>query len=305
MKQFFTFIFLLGTLSVFAQQDVQYSQFIFNKLAFNPAYAGSKEAMTLAAIYRHQWQGIEGAPRTFNVQAHSPFFKNRNGLGLAITSDAIAHTRSSYADLSYAYRIPFKNDSKLAIGLAARFENTRIDVNAIEVIDNLDPDVPFADGNRNTVNFGIGAYYSAQNFYIGLSAPTLLKNNLYSDDYVGARSISRFRSYYLMAGVIAPVSQNIKFKPAMMISYAQNAPFELDLNASFLFMDVLWLGVSYRLGDSVAGVIQYQFSKQFKAGLAVDFTTSELNSYTRGSGEIMIEYLFSYEKEGINNIRFF
>ena len=305
MKAIITFVFSLGIFSLFGQQDVQYSQFIFNKLAFNPAYAGSKEAMTLAAIYRHQWQGIEGAPRTFNVQAHSPFSKNRNGLGLAITSDAIAHTRSSYADLSYAYRIAFKNRAKLALGLAARFENTRFDISAIEVVDGLDPNVPFDDDNRNTVNFGVGAYYAAPNFFVGLSAPTLLKNNLYGSEYIGARSISRFRSYYFMAGVIAPVSQNILFKPAMMVSYAPNAPFELDINASFLFMESLWLGASYRLGDSVDGVIQYQFTKQFKAGLALDFTLSELNDYTRGSGEIMIEYLFSYEKEGVNNIRFF
>ena len=305
MKQFFTLVFILWGYLLFAQQDVQYSQFIFNKLSFNPAYAGSKEAMTLAAVYRHQWQGIEDAPRTFNVQAHSPFAKNRNGLGLAITADKIGHTRTSYADLSYAYRIPFKNESTMSIGLAARFENTRFDVNAIEIIDQGDDFVPYDDGNRNTVNFGLGAYYAAKNFYVGLSIPTILKNNLYSDNYIGTRSISRFRSYYFMAGVIAPVARNILFKPAIMISYAPNAPFEVDINASFLFMESIWLGVSYRLEDSIDGVIQYQFSKQFKAGVAIDFTLSELSDYTAGSMELMVEYLFSYDKEGVNNIRFF
>jgi len=294
MKQFFTFIILWGATILSAQSDVQYSQFIFNKLAFNPAYAGSKEAMTLAAIYRHQWQGIEDAPRTLNVQVHSPFAKNRNGLGLAITADKIGHTKTSYADLSYAYRIPFnKGASTFSIGLMARFENTRFDIANINIIDQGDNFVPFDDGNKNTVNFGVGTYYSARNFYVGLSIPTILRNNLYSDNFIGTRSISRF------------LAENILFKPAMMISYAPNAPFEIDINASFLLMESIWLGVSYRLEDSIDGVVQYQFSKQFKAGLAIDFILSELNDYTAGSFELMVEYLFSYEKEGINNIRFF
>ena len=128
---------------------------------------------------------------------------------------------------------------------------------------------------------------------------------MYSDEYIGASRLNRLRSYYLMAGLIAPVARNVLFKPAMLISYSPNSPFELDINGSFLFVEAIWVGATYRLGDSVHGVFQYQFSKQFKAGVSVDFTVSELSNYTAGSFEIMMEYLFSYDKDGVNNIRFF
>jgi type IX secretion system PorP/SprF family membrane protein len=306
MKQLtFSVLMVLSGMGLFAQQDAQYSQFIFNKLSFNPAYVGSKEALALASVYRYQWQGIEGAPRTLNVQTHAPFANYRNGIGLSITSDQVGILNSSLADLFYAYRIPFRNKSTLSIGLQTRFEYTRLDLTDVELIHIGDNSVPTGEGDRTNINFGLGVYYSAKSFFVGLSAPQLLKNTLYNDDFIGLGRLSRFRSYYLMAGVIAPVGNNVYFKPSMMISYNPNAPFEMNFNASFLFMEALWLGVSYRLGDSVQGVVQYQFNKQFKAGLALDFTLSELQRYTAGSLEVMVEYLFSFEKDGINNIRFF
>ena len=288
-----------------AQSDVQYSQFIFNKMAFNPAYAGSKEALTLGAIYRHQWQGIEGAPRTLSAFTHTPFFKNRCGAGLAVTSDRIGMVDNSYIDLNYAYRIALAKESTLSLGVLSRFEYSQIDWLKAQVIDQGDEFVPGGESGRTGVNFGLGAYYTSKNFYVGISAPTLLKNNLYSDQYFGANSFSKFRSYYLMAGAIAKVSENVMFKPAMMISYSPNAPFEVDLNASFLFMRAFWLGATYRLGDSVDAVVQFQLSQQLKLGLATDFTLTELNDYTDGSFEIMLEYLFLHDKDNINNIRFF
>lgn len=273
-------------------------------MAFNPAYAGSKDAMTLGAIYRHQWQGIEGAPRTFSAFAHAPFLKNRCGAGLAITSDKIGMVDNNYIDLNYAYRIPLRKGTTFSFGLLTRFEYSQVEWNKAETIDYGDIAIP-AEGTSTGVNFGVGAYLSSKNYYVGLSVPSLLKTNLYSDAFFGINQISKFRSYYLMGGVIARVSPNVMFKPSMMISYNPNAPFELDLNASFLFMNAFWIGATYRLGDSVDAVLQYQFSKQFKLGLATDFTLTELKNYTSGSFEVMIEYLFFYDNEGINNIRFF
>lgn len=298
------YLLLLGAITLTAQQDVQYSQFIFNKMAFNPAYAGSKEAMTLGALYRHQWQGIEGAPRTFSAFAHAPFLNNRCGAGLAVTSDQIGMIDNSYIDLNYAYRIALKKETVLSIGLLTRFEYSQVDWFRAQTIDLGDDMIP-VETSQTGVNFGLGTYLSSKNYYVGLSVPSLLKTNLYSDEFFGINEISRFRSYYLMGGVIARVGDNVLFKPAMMISYNPNAPFELDLNASFLFMNAFWLGATYRLGDSVDAVLQYQFTQQFKLGLATDFTLSELRDYTTGSFEVMLEYLFFYDKEGVNNIRFF
>ncbi len=301
----FTLLLVLGGAKVFAQSDAQFSQFIFNKLSFNPAYVGSKEALTLAAVYRHQWEGIAGAPRTLNVQTHSPFANNRNGIGLSITSDQIGIVNSSFADLYYAYRIPFKKNASLSIGIQTRFEYTRLDLTNIDLIHIGDGQVPTDATDKTHINFGLGLYYSTPDFYIGVSVPQLLKSTLYNDSFIGIGSLNRFRSYYFMAGVITPIANNVLFKPSMLISYNPNAPFELDVNASFLFLEAFWLGATYRLGDAVTGVFQYQFSKQFKAGIALDFIHSDLRKYTAGSLEIMIEYLFSFDQNGVNNIRFF
>jgi len=301
----YTLIVLFVGYAAHAQYEPQYSQFIFNKLAFNPAYAGSKEALVLGAVYRHQWEGVVGAPRTMAAYTHAPFSGGRAGVGLAITSDKIGFTDNSYVDLSYAYRLKFDNKSTLSLGLMSRFEYSQINWEQAQIVDIGDEDVPAGESGRTTLNFGMGVYYSSKSFYVGFSMPQILKPNLYGDEFFGIGNYSRFRNYYLMTGVIAPVGDNVLFKPAMMVSYSPNAPFELDINASFIFMESFWLGATYRLGDSVDGVIQYQFTKQLKAGLAMDYTLTELQQYSKGSVEFLIEYLFSHEQGGVNNIRFF
>lgn len=295
------FAILLAT-GLNAQAEVQYSQFIFNKLAFNPGYAGSKEALTMGTIYRHQWQGVNGAPRTLSAYTHAPFAGGRSGAALAVTSDRIGLIENSYIDLSYSYRIPL-GDGKLSLGAQTRFEYSEIDWLKTELVDADDETIPGAQAGRTGVNFGAGLYYSTDNYYVGMSAPQLLKNNLYTDDNVQSASV--LQSYYLMGGLVTQVSENVKFKPAMMISYSPNAPFELDLNASFLFMNAFWLGATYRLGDSMDAVMQFQLSPQLKLGLATDFTLTELREYTDGSFEIWLEYVFIKEVDGVNNIRFF
>jgi len=304
-KIIYTTLFLFGVIAAQAQYEPQYSQFVFNKLAFNPAYAGSKEALVLGAVYRHQWEGVVGAPRTMAAYTHAPFAKNRGGVGLAITSDKIGFTDNSYVDLSYAYRLTFQNKSVLSVGLMSRFEYSQINWDQAQIVDIGDQEVPINESGRTTLNFGAGLYYTSKSFYVGFSMPQILKPNLYSAAFFGVGNYSRFRSYYFMTGAIAPVGDNVLFKPAMMISYSPNAPFEMDINASFIFMEAFWLGATYRLGDSMDGVIQYQFTKQFKAGVAMDFTLTELQQYSKGSFEILIEYLFSHDKGGVNNIRFF
>jgi type IX secretion system PorP/SprF family membrane protein len=294
---------LFYSAGLLAQAEVQYSQFIFNKLAFNPAYAGSKETLTLGAIYRHQWQGVNGAPRTFSAYTHAPFSGGKSGAALAITSDRIGIVENSYIDLSYAYRIPL-GQGKLSLGLQTRFEYSQIDWLKTELVTPDDNVIPGGESGRTGVNFGTGVYYSTSNFYVGLSAPQLLRNNLYTDNS-GVQSAAILQSYYLMGGVVTRVSENVLFKPAMMISYSPNAPFELDLNASFLFMNAFWLGATYRLGDSMDAVMQFQLSPQLKLGIATDFTLSELRNYTDGSFEVSLEYIFLKEIDGVNNIRYF
>ena len=307
MKKLLLFLFVLnfsaGVLN--AQQDVNYSHFMFNRLAFNPAYAGSKETLTIGAIYRHQWQGIQGAPRTGSVYAHTPFMNGRSGAGLSVTSDHVGMMNNNYFDLSYAYRIPTGDKGTLSLGLSGRLEMTQIDWTMARALDIDDQTIMGMEEGRSGVNFGAGAYYTDSKFYIGLSAPMLVSTTLYDDTSFGVSDIRRQRSYYLMTGYSFTMSENVDFRPGALLTLNPNAPFETDINASFVFMDTFLAGASYRLGDSFDAVIQYKFAPEFKAGFAFDFTTTELQTYSDATFEIMLEYMLDYKSDGVDNIRFF
>lgn len=284
-----------------AQQSPQFTHFMFNKLVYNPAYAGNREALSVSAIYRNQWSGIDGAPTTINANVHTPFSGKRAGIGLSIVADQIGMLNTTFANLAYNYSFKVSEKSKLGIGVMGRMEHGRIDWSKADPSD-VDDQMIFMETTSNwQPNFGFGLYLSGANYYIGVSAPTLLENALYTDlGYSG-----EYRSYYAMAAMMFDISSKVKFKPSAMISYNQNVPMDLDLNASFLLMDVLWLGGTWRMGDSFDAIIQYQFTDELRAGMAFDFTTSKLNAYTSGSYEMMVEYTFVKGDEKLQNIRYF
>ena len=306
MKKLLSVVFSLFMVAAcYGQYDIHYSLYMFNKLAINPAYAGSKEAMTLSGHYRNQWEGISGAPETFTVSAHTPFFKKRSGLGLNILADKIGIVQSYNIGLSYAYRIPIKKGTTLSIGLDGQFEYARLDWNEVDPLDSQDDFIPAAQTNKFNPNFGMGLYYNAPKFFVGFSMPRILKTTIFDDNPIQEAGINNLRSYYLMSGFIFKVAKNVNFQPGFLMTYNRRTPFELDLNASFVFMDRLWLGASYRLEDSFDLLAQFQLTDQLKAALAVDFTLSELNNYSPGSFELMLEYIFIRTGERLNNIRYF
>lgn len=288
-----------------AQSEVNFTQFMHNKLAINPGYAGAKEALTFTGLYRHQWTSIEGAPRTASFNVNMPFFNNRCGAGLSVISDRIGLFTTNYVELSYAYRIKLKGSSVLSLGLQGRIEQARTDWGKADPLDMGDEQIPMEQSKRFNPNFGWGAYFQNESFFAGFSMPTLLKTTQYKDVGNELSEVRSMTSTYFMAGLVQRISRNIYFRPSVMATMNENAPFDLDINASFLLMEKLWLGASYRLGDSMDGIVQYQINKQFKAGVAVDFTVSDLNNYTGNSYELLLEYRMIYDNEEINNIRFF
>ncbi len=290
----------LGFIAV-AQHAPQYSTFMFNKLAYNPAYAGSREVLTIGADYRNQWSGINGAPKTASIYAHTPFFKQRAGAGLSIISDQVGMMNFNYVNLSYNYRLPLSNGATLSLGLMGRLEHGAIDWTKADAIDQNDRLVQATTTSKVQPNFGMGVYYAHDNYYVGLSVPQVMKNALYTN--LGA--VVNNRNFYLMGGAVIKVNDNIKFKPAALISYNPNAPFEVEVNANFIFMDAFWVGASYRLGDSFDGVVAYQITKQIKAAIVADFTLSELKDYTTGSFEFLVEYSFIYDNTRVKNLRYF
>lgn len=288
-----------------AQFDVQYSHFMYHQLGYNPAFAGAKGVPVIQALYRNQWSGIEGAPQTANINFHMPLFKNRTGLGLSVTGDQIGIVETLLFDLSYAYRIHLKNDAAVAIGLRYRQEFGRINWQDLDPIDIGDESLPDRQITKSNPNFGVGLYYNTSKFYVGVSMPHFLTTRVYDGFKLGDFQISSTRTMYIMGGYLFDIGNNVKFKPAALVSFNKNTPFELDLNASFLFLDALWVGATWRMGDSVDGLLMYELSNKFKIGAAFDLTLTELNHFTPGSFEILLEYCFMSDKSRLVNIRYF
>ncbi len=302
MKKTYLLInFVCLSILAIAQHAPQFSTFMFNKLAYNPAYAGSREVLTIGADYRNQWTGIEGAPKTVSIYAHTPFFKQRAGAGLSIVSDKIGMMNFNYINLSYNYKIPLSNGSSLAIGLMGRLEHGAIDWSKTDAVDGNDRLVQSTKTSKVQPNFGLGMYYSHENYYVGLSVPQVMKNTLYSN----LETVVNNRNFYLMGGAVFKVTDNVKFKPSALVTYNFHAPFEMEVNANFIFMDTFWVGASYRLEDSFDAVVAYQINKQIKAALVADFTLSELRDYTSGSFEFLVEYSFDYDNIRVKNLRYF
>jgi type IX secretion system PorP/SprF family membrane protein len=286
-----------------AQHESQYTHFAFNRMAYNPAYAGSKEDLTVGALYRHQWAGIEGAPRTINATVHTPFFNKKCGAGLMIYGDKIGITNTMSVAFDYNYKIKMGNGT-LSMGVRAEGEYGSMDLSSADPSDAVDNLITTTAANPTRVspNFGGGMYFSNQKFYVGASVPRIFKNHLYSN-FPDGRDV---RTAYLTGGVILPVGTKVKLMPSAMASVNFSAPWQYDFNLNAIFMNTLWIGGSYRVNDSFDALIQYQLNGQTRFGMSYDFTTSALKKSSNGSLEVMIEHTFcNCAKENITNLRFF
>jgi type IX secretion system PorP/SprF family membrane protein len=290
--------------SASSQNDVQYTHFMFNKMGYNAGFAGNNGALTLGGIYRYQWFKVDGAPRTLNVHAHMPFAKDRCGIGLSLTADQIGLFKTTSVELSYAYRLPV-GKSTLSLGLSGRLDHGRIDWEAAQGIDPNDGLLP---NDKNPVfapNFGVGAVLSGERYFVGASINQLLNNTYFQYADLANENDFKYRTIYLMGGLDLPLSAKVRFQPSVLASHNARAPFDLDVNAGFVFMDALYAGVSYRLEDSWDLLVGYQITKQLRIGAAYDFTSSDLNTKTAGSVECLLQYTFRYDDMRIKNLRFF
>lgn len=297
-------IFLLDahTNKVYAQQDAQYSMYMFNGLAVNPAYAGSRERLAIMALYRHQWAGFgEGVPRTAVVNAHAPLLNDRIGLGLSVASDNIGPTNMVNVVASYAYRLPVGKDKwagKLCFGLNAQFTTYRQRWSEITTNDPSDPSFSYSSETQFNPNFGAGVYYYNEKMYVGASMPHMLNASLDNNFKLeGTDLVARqYRHYFITAGAIFKLSENVKLKPSVLFKYVNNTPFQGDYNVSFLFKEALWVGASFRSSFqepvAVIGILEYMFAKHWRLGYAYDHTLSDIGAYQSGSHEIMVSYEF-------------
>ncbi|MEM1118932.1 MAG: type IX secretion system membrane protein PorP/SprF [Bacteroidota bacterium] len=312
MKRFiYTTAFLLFSLVAMAQNDVQYTQYLFNRMAYNPAYVGSEQRPIINALYRSQWTGgfADGkAPKTGTINFNTPIQCGRGGIGFGFTSDQAGIFNSNRLDAAYAYKFNVSEKGILSAGLGAQLEFGGADYFRTNPFDQGDLIIENGDEtfNQTRVNFGAGLYYTHNNnFYIGLSVPQLLKTSYFRDIGISGDG-NDFHTYYLMTGFATDLTDNIQLVPGALISFqGQNAPFEFDVNANLVFMEKLWVGLNYRLGDAISGLVQYQLTNDLRAGFAYDFTTSEIRNFSNGTLEFMLSYAFNNYSKNLSNLRYF
>jgi len=310
MKKFLPFILLLFGIywQASAQQLPRYSQYMFNGLVINPAYAGSVDGLSGSLFYRNQWAGFDGAPKTFALSLHSPvIYPEKMGLGFYVEHDQIGKQANTAAYISYAYKIPVKEGASLALGLQAGINNYNADWSSITSLDENDPVFMMNDA-RTVPNFGLGLYFSNEVLYAGLSIPQLINNKLNNIQKLS----KQYRHYLFSAGGIIKISEPLKLRPSILLKYVpSNAPLQADLNMSFLIMDALWIGASYRNNtnvapESVVFILSYLFNNGLRIGYAYDLTTTEISNHTSGSHEITVGFDFrSKKKESIVTPRYF
>jgi len=313
-KKLILLICILGTYNLYAQQEAQYTQFMFNKLALNPGYAGNSELACISILHRSQWVGLEGAPESQVLNFHTPLKNNRIGLGMSILRDNIGPTSSWSYQLKYSYRIPI-GKGKLGVGLQGAVRSFRVDWNDTHAMQTGDDLLNENPASKILPNFGLGLYYQNPSFYLGLSIPNMLKGDLSfyeGSDYTGDFS-KETPHYYFMGGLIVQAGRNMKFKPAILVKLTENSPVKIDINAMLIFFDKLWLGATYRMGgnldngigESVDATIQYQITSGIRAGIAYDYTLSKMRAYNSGTYEIMLDYCINKKDQVMTNPRFF
>ncbi|MFZ4543866.1 MAG: type IX secretion system membrane protein PorP/SprF [Saprospiraceae bacterium] len=300
MKKIFFLLIQFCAVGIYAQQEAQYTHFAFNRMAYNPAYAGSKSDLVLGGIYRHQWFNLPTAPHSANIWAHKAFMKDKVGAGISIQRDQLGLTENYNATLNYAYRMKVANGN-LSVGIRAEGEYNRFDWSKADPADIVDNSI----GNYNArmaPNFGAGLYYQSKSIFFGLSAPRFFKNALYSKKPNGRDQ----RTYFGMAGALIALNQQVKFSPSILFTYNKSAPTAIDFNANLIILNKIWVGGSYRTTDSFDALLQYQANPATRVGIAYDFTTSSIRKNTTGSIEVMMEYTFcGCANEKVKNIRFF
>jgi type IX secretion system PorP/SprF family membrane protein len=300
MKTLLTTLIILMATSLFAQQDVLYSQYMFNKMAVNPAYAGSRELLTADILYRYQWVNIDGAPKTISASIHSPLNNPKLALGFNIFNDKISPMSYTGAMATFAYRIIFPK-SKLSFGIQAGFKNSGIVYNEIIAQDTKDPFLVYQVSNKIVPDANFGVYYYSDKFYAGISSRQLLRNqSVVVTDSVGNSQFAKLLThFYGMTGAAIPLGENVVFRPSLLAKYVSNAPPQFDVNASFLFVNVLWLGVSYRTEKAISLITEINVAQNLRIGYSYDIWLNELKVYNKGSHEIRLSYDFNIRKRFI------
>lgn len=296
-------LFLVISIKSKAQQDPGYTQYMYNPMVVNSAYAGSTETLEAVLIHRSQWVGIEGAPSTQAFSIHSPLQNERIGLGFSAVNDNLGPSNEIYLDGNFSYSLPLGYATKLALGVKAGARVMNIDWTKGRYYDGTDVLLNTNINNKITPSVGAGAFLYADKWYVGASVPNFIRGQYY-DDVQQSVNIERVH-YYLMAGYVFDISDALKFKPAFVTRAVNGAPMSLDVSANFLIQEKFTLGAGYRLDDSISALFGFQISRDLFLGYSFDYTTTDLNKYNDGSHEILLRFQLSKKSNQIKSPRFY
>lgn len=297
--------FLLLSFLVQAQQDSQYTQYMYNTVSVNPAYAGSRGVTSIFLLHRTQWVGLDGAPVTNTVSINKPIGFTNMGYGISFINDRIGVSDENTISVDFSYSIQTSEDYKISFGIKGSANMLSVDYTRLTIRhpeDELLSKQANID-NRLSPNFGAGVYWHSDRNYIGLSVPNFLETKHY-DDNVSSLASERMH-LYLIGGSVFDLNENLKFKPALMTKMVQGAPIQVDLSANFLFNEKFMIGAAYRWSAALNGMVGFQVTDSWYIGYSYDAETTKLANYNSGSHEVFLRYELFRNYDRIISPRFF
>lgn len=293
---------------LFAQTEPMYSQYMYNMLGVNPAYAGNREALSLNFFQRNQWVGIKGAPKTTSISMDQSIKDGKLGWGIQVYDDRLGVEAASGLNGMLSTRIQVSEKGILSGGLSLGMMNYRINLNDVNNRNNPnDPSFISIDNpSKWNPSLGMGIYYNTDRFYAGLATPSILKARLASYENM-ITSIQTSNAFHLFAnaGYVFDINEDVKLKPSTMIKMVSGAPIETDINLNVWLKDLLGFGASYRTGDAFVGMVELQATSNLRFGYAYDMPFNPLKYFTKGSHELMLRYEIGNFKTKIKSTRYF
>ncbi|MCK6607398.1 MAG: type IX secretion system membrane protein PorP/SprF [Flavobacterium sp.] len=286
-----------------AQQDSQYTNYMYNTINVNPAYAGSRGVMSIFGLHRTQWVGLDGAPVTNTLSVNTPINNSNLGLGVSFVNDRIGPSDENAISVDVSYSIPTSETYKLSFGIKGTANLLNVDYTKLDRYDLTDPQFQNNIDNRFSPNIGAGIYFHSDKLYAGLSVPNFLETDHF-DDNVSATAKERMH-YYLIGGYVFDLSPTIKFKPAFLSKMVSGSPLQLDVTANFMFNEKFVLGAAWRWDAALSGLVGFQVSEGWFIGYGYDAETTKLANYNSGSHEIFLRYEFKGKSEKVVSPRFF
>lgn len=304
LKDLFTFIFLIQILiNVNAQQDPQYTQYMYNTMSVNPAYAGSSGHTIINVLARTQWVGVEGAPDTQTLSFDTPLGFSGVGLGINLTNDRIGPANEISLDINTSYTVRTSDEGNLALGLKLGARHLNVDWKKGLVKDRDDKGLT-GNINRFLPTIGAGIYYYTSNWYLGTAIPNFINTDHYDDSNNGGDIAKERMHLFLIGGYVFNLNERVKFKPAFLTKIVNGTPLSLDVSANFLFNEKITTGIAWRWDDSISALIGLQASRSLHIGLAYDLTTSNYSNYNFGTYELMIKWEI-FKELAMKSPRFF